>query len=584
MDPNIKAWPIIRALLIGDGRRHIGGYALAFVFMAITAAATSLTAYLMKDVINDVFIGKDMKAVYTLAATVTVIYLAKGFATFGQQVTLARIGTSIIAHYQKRLYEHLLTQDMTFFATKHSSDMLARLTAAAEGAKNVLQAIVLSAGRDVLTLIGLGTVMIIQNPLMAVMALIALPIGALGIGQMIRRVRKFAKRGFEGTSRILGIMQETIQGLRMVKAFQMEKALKERMQHSIEEVRASTNKLLTIAASASPVSETIGGFVIAGVILYGGQQVIVAGESPGTFFSFIASLLLAYEPAKRLGRLNLEIQNGLIGASLLFEVLSTPSGEKDDPEAKPLQLKQGKLEFKNVSFAYRTGEVALNDVSLQARAGETIALVGPSGGGKSTILSLCLRLYDPQSGAIIIDGQDIRHVTRSSLRDAFCIVAQDVFLFRGTIRDNIAFGRPEASMEEIMQAAKAAQAHDFISDFTDGYDTDVGELGSQLSGGQRQRVGIARAILKNAPIVLLDEPTAALDQNAERGVQEALANLTKGRTTIIVAHRLHTVRHADRIYFIENGAVAEQGSREELIKRQGAYYMLETGQANLAPR
>lgn len=572
----VRQKEILKRLLRAEGKRHSLSYGLAFLMMSCVAACTALAAYLMKDIVNEIFINKDMTALKWVSLSIVGIYLVKGFATFGQNITLSRIGNSIIAHYQGLLYNHLLKQDMSFFATRTSTDLLTRLTYASANAKDILQIIVVSAGRDVLTLVGLSSVMIIQDPKLGLMAMIALPIGALGLGKLLRRMRKFAKRSFDGNATILGIMQETVQGLKVVKAFTLEDIMRERMSKAIETVRISLNKMMATSALASPVAETLGGLVIATVVMVGGQRVILGGESPGTFFSFITALLLAYEPAKRLGRMNLEIQNAMVGVSLLFEVLDTPATE--DVDSNPaIKVKMGEIKFEDVTFTYPDRESSIRNLNLKINAGETLALVGSSGSGKSTTLALLMRLYNPQSGSIYIDGQNIQKVSRSSIRNCISIVSQDVFLFKGTVLENIRHGAPMASNEQIYDAAKSANAHEFIMEMPNGYETDIGELGGQLSGGQRQRIAIARAIIKNAPIILLDEATAALDNLSEKAVQNALAKLTSGRTTIIVAHRLESITHADRIMVMKDGTIIETGTREELLSSKGAYHALAMG-------
>jgi ATP-binding cassette subfamily B protein len=317
--------------------------------------------------------------------------------------------------------------------------------------------------------------------------------------------------------------------------------------------------------------ESLGGIAVAIAIVYGGYRVIETGATPGEFFSFMAAFLLAYEPAKRLARLNLELNTALVGVRILFEVIDSPPTEPVDDDKPPLTLKTSRLEFSNVQFAYRSDEEVLRGISFVAEPGKMTALVGPSGGGKSTVFNLILRFYEIEHGSISIDGQDIREVSRRSLRRQIAYVGQDVFLFRGSIRDNIAFGKPGASEAEIVAAAKAAYAHDFILGFPNGYDTPVGEHGLQLSGGQRQRVAIARALVKDSPIILLDEATAALDSESERQVRDAIEHLCQGRTTLVIAHRLHTVAHADRIFVIEEGVVSESGRHEDLLSKNGRY-------------
>jgi len=366
-------------------------------------------------------------------------------------------------------------------------------------------------------------------------------------------------------------LQETLQGIRIVKAFTLEDIMRERFDRNVASVEYEANKMARVSNRASPLMETLGGCAIAIAITYGGYRVIETGATPGQFFSFITAFLLAYEPAKRLARLNIELNSALVGVRVLFEVIDSPPTETPDDDKAALRTTTGRLEFSGVHFAYRTDEAVLRGMSFVAEAGKLTALVGPSGGGKSTVFNLLLRFYENKHGLIAIDGQDISKVSRRSLRQRIAYVGQDVFLFRGTIRENIAFGKPGASEDEIVAAAKAAYAHDFILAFPRGYDTPVGEHGLQLSGGQRQRVAIARALIKNAPIILLDEATAALDSESELQVREAMEHLCQGRTTLAIAHRLHTVSHADRIYVVEDGRAVESGGHDELLRKGGRY-------------
>ena len=460
---------------------------------------------------------------------------------------------------------------MSFFSDRHSTEFIARLTAGAAAATQVINLLVTSIGRDLLSLIGLVTVMVVQDPFMSFISFVVAPPAFFVLRKLVRRIYSIARSQFHGGTRIMETLQETLQGIRIVKAFTLEDIMRERFDRNVSAVEYEANKLARVSNRASPLMETLGGCAIAIAITYGGYRVIETGATPGQFFSFIAAFLLAYEPAKRLARLNIELNSALVGVRILFEVLDSPPSEPTDDGMPALQVTTSRLEFEDVHFAYRSDEAVISGMSFMAEPGKLTALVGPSGGGKSTIFNLIMRFYQPERGKIVIDGQDITQVSRHSLRRHIAYVGQDVFLFRATVRENIEFGKPGASEDEIVAAAKAAYAHDFIMSFPRGYDTPVGEHGLQLSGGQRQRVAIARALIKNAPIILLDEATAALDSESELQVREAMEHLSRGRTTLAIAHRLHTVSHADRIYVVEDGHVTESGRHDDLLRKSGRY-------------
>jgi ATP-binding cassette subfamily B protein len=570
------------------GLAHWRQYVIAFALMGISAAGTSLTAYLMGTVVNVAYLDRSFPQLVTIGLVTMGIFAVKGAATYGQAVVLSRIGNRIIAENQRRLFDRLLQQSLSFFAERHSSEFLARLSTGVNSATQVLNLLVTAIGRDFLLLAGLVTVMVVQDPVMSLFGLVIAPPAILVLRKLIRRVRNIARGQFTGGTRLFQTMQETIQGIRIVKTFTLEDEMRARLYADVAEVEHQANKLARVSNRSSPLMETLGGIAIALGVIYGGYRTIETGATPGEFFSFITAFLLAYEPAKRLARLNIDLNTGLTGVRILFEIVDAPASEPKDDDKAALRMDKAQVVFENVNFAYRTGEAVLRDLSFVAEAGKLTALVGPSGGGKSTILNLILRLYERDSGLIAIDGQDIASVSRHSLRSQIAYVGQDVFLFQGSIRDNIAFGRKGASQEEIVAAAKAAHAHDFIMAFPQGYDTPVGEHGLKLSGGQRQRVAVARALIKDAHLILLDEPTAALDTESERQVQDAIAHLTEGRTTIVIAHRLHTVAHADRIFVIEDGTVVESGEHEDLLRKGGRYasfYRLQLrDQENDAPR
>jgi ATP-binding cassette, subfamily B, bacterial MsbA len=566
-----STYVLVRRLLLDEALRYWPRYAAAFALMGIAAAATALTAYLLGTMTNEAYVNHNFHGIVVIGVIAIFIFALKGFAAYGSAVMLSWIGNSIIANNQRRLFDRLLQQNIGFFADRHSSEFIARLTTGAAAVSQVINLLITAVGRDLMSLIGLTIVMIVQDPIMALIGFVMAPPALFFLRKLIRRVRNIARMQFTGGTRIIETMQEALQGLRMVKAFALEDEMRHRLDKSVADVQHESNKMARVSNRASPLMEMLGGFAVALATIYGGYRVIETGATPGAFVSFLAAFLLAYEPAKRLARLNLDLNNNLVGVRVLYEVIDSPSGEPNDDNLPPLKLTASRVEFSGVYFAYREDTPVLRGMSFVAQPGKVTALVGPSGGGKSTVLNLLLRFYDADRGQVLIDGQDIASVSRRSLRAHIAYVGQIVHLFRGTIRENIALGKVGASESEIVAAAKAAHAHDFIMSFPAGYDTPVGEHGLQLSGGQRQRIAIARALIKDCPIILLDEATAALDSESERHVQEALTELCKGRTTLVIAHRLSTIMHADSILVVENGTVVESGRHEELFRKGGRY-------------
>jgi subfamily B ATP-binding cassette protein MsbA len=566
-----RALPLIRRLLAEQGLVHWRKYAIAFILMAVSAGCTAFSAYLIGDVINQAYVNRNLPGIIFLGAITVILFSAKGLATYGHSVVLSRIGNRIVADNQRAVFSKLLTEGLGFFSDRHSTEFIARLSSGAAAATQVINLLITSVGRDLLSLIGLVTVMVVQDPVLSFFTFVVAPPAFFVLRKLIRRIYSIARTQFHGGTRIIETLQETLQGIRIVKAFTLEDTMRERFDRNVAAVEHEANKMARVSNRASPLMESLGGCAIAIAITYGGYRVIDTGATPGQFFSFITAFLLAYEPAKRLARLNIELNSALVGVRILFEVIDSPPSEAPDDNKPDLQITTPRLEFKDVHFAYRTEEAVLRGMSFVAEFGKLTALVGPSGGGKSTVFNLLLRFYENERGLITIDGQDISKVSRRSLRQHIAYVGQEVFLFRGTIRENIAFGKPAASEDEIVAAAKAAYAHDFILSFPRGYETPAGEHGLQLSGGQRQRIAIARALIKNAPIILLDEATAALDSESELQVREAMEHLCQGRTTLAIAHRLHTVSHADRIYVVEDGRAVESGRHDELLRKGGRY-------------
>jgi ATP-binding cassette subfamily B protein len=570
IDPQ-TALVLIRRLLTEYGLTQWKRYVVAFALMGVGALCTAFVAYLIKDVVNEAYVQRNFPGVLEVAILTFIAFALRGITNYGHAVMMLRIGNRIIAQNQQRLFARLLQQNIAFFADQHSSEFITRLTTGAQAATHVLNLLITAAGRDLLTLIGLVGVMVIQDPLMSLVIFLVAPPVALVMRKLTRRIRAVAYNQWSGGARIVETLQEALQGVRIVKSFTLEDTMRARFQGQVDEVQSESNKMARVSQRIHPLMETLGGLAAMLVMIYAGYSTAYAGATPGEFVSFLTAMLLAYEPAKRLTRLNIDLNALLVGVGVLFEIIDKPLTEPADDDKPSLALRNARVEFSGVCFAYRKDEPVLRDLSFVAEPGRVTALVGPSGGGKSTILNLIVRFYDLDVGTIAIDDQDIAAVSRHSLRQQVAFVGQDTFLFRASVRDNIAFGKPGATDDEIVAAAKAAHAHDFIMGFPDQYNTQVGEHGLKLSGGQRQRVAIARALIKNAPIILLDEATAALDAESERHVQEAIAELCKGRTTLVIAHRLSTIMHADRILVIEAGALAEAGRHEELLRNGGRY-------------
>lgn len=565
---------LIWRLLRESFRPHAAGYAIAIASMLVVATMTAASAWIMKDITDELLVGQNIDRIYMIAGGVAAIFIIKGFATFAQGVTLSRVGNAIIAERQRIIFDRVLAQGISFYHRMASSDLITRVTHNAQAARNVLDLIVTSFVRDLFTLAGLVIVMVVQQPILSLVAFVLGPVAIYGINQLLKRVRQIMEAEFLSLARIVQVMQETTIGVRIVKAFNLESLMRQRMHKAIADVMKRANSIAALEAATNPIMETLAGLAIASVVLVSGLLLVGTGGTPGSVMAFITALLLAYEPAKRLARMRVSLQSGLVGVRMMFELADQPLTLKESEDAKPLIRGGGRLEFRGVHFSYKEGEPVLRGLDLTFHPGRMTALVGPSGSGKSTILNLIMRMYDPDSGAVMLDEQDISRATLHSLRERIAYVSQDTFLFDGTILDNIRLGRENASDEEIFEAARAANAHGFITSLPGGYATQVGENGVLLSGGQKQRLSIARALLRDADILLLDEATSALDAESEALFRDALESLAAGRTTIAIAHRLSTVHKADQIVVMDNGRIVEIGVHGDLLKTTGLYRKL----------
>jgi ATP-binding cassette subfamily B protein len=565
---------LLKRLVREHGREYAPRYALTMFCMLIVAAATSVSAYIMKHVIDTIFVDQNRTALVGITLTILAIFVVKGLAAYSAEVMLGTIGNRLVAQTQKRMFAHLLKVDIAFFQKYPSSELVTRLVNNANATRNVLNMVSTSFGRDLFTIIGLVITMIVLDPIMTLISLIGGPFAALTSRKLRERIEKAAEGEIYSISGFIKATRELSQGASVVKSFQLENKMRNNAVASIGAVERLANKMLRIQASVNPLMETVGGFAVAGVIFYAGWRNLYYGETPGQFFAFITALLFCADPVRRLSRAHLQLAAASIGVRMMYELLDTPAKEEEVPPKPDLAVSKGEIVFRDVKFGYAPKKPVINGLNLVARAGQTTALVGLSGAGKSTIFALLQRLREPQSGSITIDGQALDSVSLSSVRRNISVVGQDVFVFEGTIMDNIRAGREGATNQMCIDAAKAADADSFISSLPRTYAAQVGELGARVSGGQRQRIALARAFLKNAPIILLDEPTSALDSETEENIQRELQSLTRGRTTLVIAHRLSTILHADVIHVVEAGRVVESGSHEQLLARGGHYSRL----------
>ena len=548
-------------------------FTFAMICMLIVGALTSSQAVLVKPVLDDIFLAKNPASLKWIPLAVIGIFFAKGAANYIQTILMSFIGLRIVTDLRNKLYDQIQKQSLSFF-TQHPTGMLmSRITNDVMSIQSASSEAVTSIIKDTFSIIALIGVIFYTDWKLAIIAMVVFPVTIYPISRFGKKMREVTTSTQITMGTLSSLLQETISGTRIVKAFGMEKYENKRFAVENERLFKLNMKAVSVNAISHPLMEFLGGLGIAAVIFYGGYNVVEGNSTPGTFFSFLAAVLMLYEPVKRLTNVNNTINQGIAGADRVFSIIDLVPDIKDKSDAINLPPVSRGIDIENVTFGYEQTPV-LKNINLSIKAGEVVAFVGMSGGGKTSLVNLIPRFYDVTSGRILIDGYDIRDVTIQSLRGQIAIVTQQTILFNDTVKNNVAYGDIDRTEDKIVSAAKAANAHDFIMKLPNGYDSNIGELGTKLSGGEKQRISIARALLKNAPILILDEATSSLDTAAEIEVQDALDNLMKGRTTLVIAHRLSTIRNANRIIALVNGQILEEGNHETLMKKKGEYFRL----------
>lgn len=557
-------------------------FATAIICMVLFSATNGVLPFLVQHVFDDIFAAKDVEALRLLPLLIVATFLFRGLMNFGHAYLIEYVGHRIVADLRNTLHRHLQTLSLAYFQRNPTGTLLSRVTNDTTMVRESLTQATASIMRDATTLAALIVVAFVKDWFLALIAFVVFPITIYPLLELYKKVRSSSRKGQGSLGSLTALLQETLQGNRVVKAFGAEAYEQQRFAAENQRLFRHSLKAGRLRAFVPPMVELVAAGGIAAVVWYGGHSVVSGERTQGEFVAFLTALLLLYEPFKHLTRTSAAIQNGLAAAERLFEVLDERSEIADRPGALELGGVRYGVRFEGVHFRY-LDEWVLKGIDLEIRTGEVVALVGPSGGGKSTLADLIPRFYDVQQGRITIDGKDIRDLTLASLRAQIGMVSQSTFLFNDTVRNNIAYGSPDLPFEEVVAAAQAAYAHDFIMALPQEYDTIIGELGSTLSGGQRQRLAIARALLKNSPLLILDEATSSLDNESERFVQAAIERLMIGRTVLVIAHRLSTVHRADRIAVLIDGKIVEQGQHSQLLARNTQYRKLYDLQFHDAP-
>jgi len=564
-------------------------YIIIFLLIAMVSGTTAGIAWMVKDVVDAVFVKQSTPLILPLFFAIVVIFVLRGAALYGQTVLSNQISNAMVADIQKRMFDHIIRQKIPFFSRHGSDDLIMRFNQGADGFNSILNRVLVNGLRDFATLVSLVGVMLFQDPYLTISSFLVAPIVFFGVSHLLKQIRDLVGQELAGYQFLNRQIRETAQGITVIKAFRLEKPLREETADIIDGLRERKDKIAALNAAPMPLLDTVGGIAVGVAILYAGYRLSIGAYDPGTFMSFLTALLLAADPARRLSQLRVQIRTALMAVQLVYHLLEDDDQEQSGPRrmlpAPTLDvLEDGTaapdpvpaIDFDDVQFRYGDGGLVLDGMNLQIRQGEMIALVGPSGAGKSTLFKLLMKFFLPTGGTLRLFGHDVGQLNTDDIRDAIAFVSQSNYIFSGTIRDNLTLKDPSVPHERVVAACEAVGLHSFIEAQPAGYDTDVGELGAMISGGQAQRLNMARAIIRDAPILLLDEVTSALDAENEQLIKDYVRSQTKKKTIIVIAHRLSTVKEADRIALIDSGHVTDQGTHDELIERNDYYKRIVT--------
>ena len=562
---------LIKRIFKTQIKKYIPELILAFIFIILTSITTAITAWLLDPAIKEIFENKNKKMLYIIPVAIVFTFILKAFSIYGTRIVTIKVGIKIIKNIQTLMAQKFLLSDISHITNKHSGKYLSNFTNDTNIVFSVLIGVVVTLCKEVFTLIALIGLMFYHDWQLSLLAVLMIPIAVISSKNIGKKMGKKVNLSLEASDKFMKFFSEIIKGSWLIKIYQKEEEELKKISMIIDEKFKAIRKVEQTRLGAGPIMEIISSVAIAIVVFFAGYRSLQGAITLGEFISFLAALMLAYQPVKALAGINLGIQEGIAAAKRIYEIIDQKNEIINDENAPSLKLKNATLEFKNISFIYPDGTQALKNLSAKIEGGKKVGLVGISGSGKTTFLNLIPRFFNLEHGQILVDSQNINNINLSSLRKEISLVSQDVILFDDTIKSNILYGNSSASDEEIVAACKFAAAQDFIEKLPNKYETIIGENGIKLSGGQKQRLSIARAILKNSSIILLDEATSSLDSESEAVIQKAIENLTKNKTTIIIAHRLSTIMNCDKILVFDNGQIISEGSHEFLVNSSPKY-------------